>query len=267
MDCRQFQEVISALVDNELNEDEKKEAQAHLKKCLHCFFDYKVESFIKYLVEFRFKKSTCPESLKNQIATQLISQTAPKVSVYKKIYNLILQSKIRYAIAFILIFSGISYFLINRNSDDMPFVRMIDENYHKIKSHNFPEKTIVISDPETVKQFLSANGILNPSLPKTDWKILSAGVEHYNNFPIAHLLFQCEFDTVYLMEIDYETFEYLSKDLVNKKVYDKIMKNKYISFDHNFCKIIFHYNQNKILIYAMDTNNDHAMEELIASIE
>lgn len=267
MDCKQFQEIISALVDNELNEDEKNEAQAHLKKCLHCFFDYKIESIIKYLVKFRFKKSKCPESLKNQIANQLISQTASKVSVYEKIYNLILQPKIRYAIAFILIFSGISYFLINQTSDDMPFVRMIDENYHKIKSLNLPEKTIFISNPETVKQFLSNNGILNPSLPKTDWKILSAGIEHHNNYPIAHLLFQCEKDTVYLMEIDKETFYKLFKDPVNKKLQDKIKKNKYISYMHHSCIMILHSSGNKILIYAMDKNNDHAMEELIASIE
>lgn len=267
MDCKQFQKVISALVDNELNEDEKKEAQVHLKKCLHCFFDYKVESIIKYLVKFRFKKSTCPESLKNQIASQLVSQTYPKLSIYKKIYNLINQPKIRYAIPLVLILSGISYLLIQGNSESELFLKLVHEKYHNIKNHNFPEKTIFTSDYESVKQFLSANGILNPALPITDWKILIAGVDNFNNLPLAYLLFQCEDDTVYFMEIDDDRFDQLFQQLTGKNFLEKLKTKKFLKYKYESCLIVLHHDNNKILVYTMDKNNEHAFEELVASLE
>lgn len=267
MDCKQFQEVISALVDNELNDDEKKEAKAHLKKCFHCFFDYKVESIIKFIVRFRFKKSTCPESLKNQIASQLISQTETKLSIYEKIFKLIDQPKIRYAIAVILIFSGISYLLIKSNSERESILKLIHEKYHSTKNHNLPEKTIFTSEHETVKQFLSGNGILNPSLPKTDWEILIAGIDNFNNFPLAQLLFQCEDDTVYLMEIDEAKFNQFFQQSTGKNFLEKLKSKKFLKYEYESCLIIFHHDNNKILVYAMDKNNDHALEELVASLE
>ncbi len=267
MDCKQFQEVIPALVDNELNEDEVKEAQAHLKKCFYCFFDYKVESIIKYLVRFRFKKSTCPESLRNQIASQLISQTGPKLSIYKKIFKLINKSKIRYAIAVILIFSGISYLLIQSNSEIESILKLVHKKYNITKNHNLPEKTIFTSEHERVKQFLSANGILNPSLPKTDWKILIVGIDNFNNFTLAHFLFQCEDDTVYLMEIDEDKFNQFFQQSAGKIFLEKLKSKKFLRYEYESCLFVFHQDDNKILVYAMDKNNDHALEELVASLK
>lgn len=52
MECKQFQKIVTPQqVDDQIDKDERKDAQYHLSKCLSCFYDYRIESLIKTIVQ------------------------------------------------------------------------------------------------------------------------------------------------------------------------------------------------------------------------
>lgn len=67
MDCKKFQKFVTPLVDDQIDKEKRKDAQYHLSKCLSCFYDYKIESLIKTIVQTKYIKSCVPNLLESKI--------------------------------------------------------------------------------------------------------------------------------------------------------------------------------------------------------
>lgn len=271
MDCKEFQEYVSALVDNQIDELKRIEAEEHLSRCTLCFFDYKIESLVKKIVSFKFHKSPCPEVVKNQIIFSLIAKKSFSEQLLGYIKLILINKYFKISFAIVVLFIPI---LLLLNPFENPKAKYYNElaaiiyqNNKELRAHNFPEKTIFSSNPTMVLNFISANGISKPKMPKTDWIVLAAGIESYNNYYAAHLLFKCEDDTVYMMECDankiYES-GYLG---FFKKIHKDLERQKFVKVDHNGCSIVLRLEDDVLMAFAINSHNHHAFEELIASLE
>lgn len=270
MDCKEFQEYISPLVDNQIDETKKIEAEEHIKVCPSCYFDFKVESSIKNLVSERYQRATCPEYLKNQIILTLASQPSFIELFIESIKNLFARKYIRFSFALgvLLIVFFIFYNPFERTEKYYnELASLVYQNCLELRNHKFPEKTIFASNPEVVMNFISANGIQNPKMPKTDWKILAAGIESYNDYRAAHFLFQCEKDTVYMMECELENIYKTGYLSYIKKIHKDLANKKFVKVDHGNCSIILRMENGILMAFAMSADNKHSFEELIASLD
>lgn len=272
MDCKEFQQYISPLVDNQIDDTKKLEAEKHLQECFSCFFDFKIESLVKKIVSFKFYKANCPEILKNQIIYSLVAQRrfSERILSNLKLFFFSKYLRFAFAIGLILILS-ITLFKPfennNKKKNYKEFAVVVYNNCKELKNHNFPEKTIFTNNNEVVKKFISLNGILTPKMPNTDWKIIAAGIESFDNFHAAHLLFQCEEDTVYLMEFDINKAKYSGYLNFINKIYSDLKDKKFIKLTYSEYLIVLRIEENILMAYAINANNQHPYEELIASLE
>ncbi|MGB9663468.1 MAG: hypothetical protein ACPL25_00920 [Ignavibacteria bacterium] len=271
MDCKKFQEYLSAFVDDQIDEQIKIDAQNHISVCNSCFFDYKIELLVKKVVSTKFRKVSCPEHIKNKIISSLVHRKSPKGKI-TEIFDSIIQTKkfrISFAIGLIVIISILIFqpFKSPEEKYYQQFAAMVYENCKNLRNHKYPEKTIFTSDNEQAIQFIFANGIKNPVMPKTDWKVAVAGIEEQNNCLLAHFLFKCEVDTVYMMECEVDALRFTNYYDLFQKIHDDLRKKSFVKVDHENCSIIFRLEKNVLMTYAMRSDNHHTFEELIASLE
>ncbi len=271
MDCKEFQDYISPLVDDQISEDKKREAEKHIERCPGCYFDFKIESLVKKLVSQKVYKAQCPQYLRNKILLKLTKSESviyKAKEIFKYLYtrkSFQLTFSIILIIILVLIFD--SPFENNKEKYYEELIAVVYNNSKELRSHNFPEKTIFTSDHDLVVNFISANGIKTPRMPKTDWQILAAGIESHDKFASAHLLFECEEDTVYMMEFETTKAKYsVYLNFINKLKKDLAGK-KFVKFYHSDCLLIFRLEDEIFEAYAMRANNTHAFEELIASLD
>lgn len=271
MDCKEFQEYISPLVDDQIDDLKRNEAENHLSNCISCCFDFKIEKITKNIVNSRFQKSTCPEFLKNQIILNLVSQR----SFFEQAINYIkdLLNKKYFRISFALSVLVLAFLLVFNPFEDQKekyyqeFASIIYQNCKELRNHKFPEKTIISSNPEVVLKFISANGISNPKMPRTGWMIVAAGIESYNDYNAAHLLFKCEQDTIYMMECELEKVYKSGYLSFVKKIHKDLEQQKFVKVDHEGCSIIFRVENGVLMAFAMSSDNRDSYEELIASLD
>ncbi len=271
MDCKEFQEYISALVDNQIDDIKRKEAEEHLSRCALCFFDYKIENLVKKIVSFKFHKSPCPEVLKNQIIFSLVSKRSFSEQLLGYIKLLLANKYLKTSLAIgVLLIAAILLIKPSENGNEKYYSELatvIYQNCKELKNHNYPEKTIFTTNPVIVQNFISANGISNPKMPKTDWVVLAAGIENYDEYYAAHLLFKCEEDTVYMMECDVDKLYKSGYLHFFKEIHNDLEKQKFVKIDYNDFSIVFRLEDNVLMAFSINSNNQHAFEELIASLD
>ncbi|CUU08116.1 anti-sigma factor, TIGR02949 family [Candidatus Thermokryptus mobilis] len=71
MDCRQTREVLSALVDNQIDETTKREAEEHIWRCATCRTEFELEKKTKDLIRTKVKLINIPQELVQNILTQI----------------------------------------------------------------------------------------------------------------------------------------------------------------------------------------------------
>lgn len=71
INCEQAAKNIYFYLDKELNEDEIKEIEEHLKNCIHCLGHYEFESALQKLIKEKGRQIKIPEELKEKIILKL----------------------------------------------------------------------------------------------------------------------------------------------------------------------------------------------------
>ncbi len=71
MDCRQTREVLSALVDNQIDETTKREAEEHIWRCATCRTEFELEKKTKDLIRAKVKLINTPQELIQTILSQI----------------------------------------------------------------------------------------------------------------------------------------------------------------------------------------------------
>lgn len=271
MNCKEFQDYLSAFVDNQIDNEIKLQAQNHLSICPSCFFDYNVELLVKKVVSEKFKKAVCPDHLRNSIIEKLAYKRSIKDLIFDWLVNILERKsfKISFALGLILIMSFLVFnpFANTEEKYYKEFAAAVYENCKNMRNSRYPDKTIFTSNNETVAQFILSNGIKKPVMPKTDWQVAVASIEEQNNCVLAHFLFKCEVDTVYMMECEVDNLRYSNYSNLFYKIHDDLRKKSFVKVDHKDCSVIFRLENNILTVYAMRSDNHHSFEELIASLE
>ncbi|MFN0157746.1 MAG: anti-sigma factor family protein [Bacteroidota bacterium] len=74
MECREFQDHVTAAVDNRLSEETKSGFLAHAGKCPQCRGEYESESLTKSIVRSRLGMVRTPEAVRARVANLLLAQ-------------------------------------------------------------------------------------------------------------------------------------------------------------------------------------------------
>jgi len=73
MDCRQTREFMSALVDNEIDEQTKQKVEEHIWRCATCRTEFELEKKTKQIIQSKVKLIPVPNELIHTILTQIKS--------------------------------------------------------------------------------------------------------------------------------------------------------------------------------------------------
>lgn len=274
MDCKEVQEKISPFIDGEISQSEKQALEKHILICNSCFFDFRIESFIKKLVSLKYKREEVPELLTRKIINQIQFERKSKKSFLYYLTNVF--KSYRVGIAWAMVIMIASLILINRVflqptavKEEQPskMVEIILLNYQKIKSNQFPQSSVFSSNTSDVLKFIQDHGFPNPVLPETDWKLIGAGIEKLESMNIVHFLYECNNDDIYVMEMDVNQFKQKNKSVVLNSLFEQMKNNKYIIIGRDSCKVVVTLKGATLVSHVIRHENKEAFDELIAALE
>lgn len=123
MECRKFQEQITAAVDGALAEIEKEGLEAHLASCALCRTHFEMEKLTRHVVRTRCQRKRAPAEVLQRISEELDRQGAvpPQVSRWRSVVS---ATFFRPALAFTL--ACIAVLVIVNNNSSIKTPRQIE---------------------------------------------------------------------------------------------------------------------------------------------
>lgn len=106
MECRKYQEHITAAIDNALSESERERLEAHLTGCPECRRELEVEKLTRQFVKMRCKRREVPAHLMQSITSAVVADNPgeSRLSLWRRISaSLYFRPALAFALAFIAI--------------------------------------------------------------------------------------------------------------------------------------------------------------------
>ncbi|HPI37532.1 MAG TPA: hypothetical protein PK397_06270 [Ignavibacteriaceae bacterium] len=237
MEENKINELITALVDDELpDEKERESVLALVKENPEYSFSHDVQLITKRTVLKHKNLVTAPESLRRNI----IRQIKPRVPFYQKVFNNLFDIKPPvYAYASVVVIIIISLFLITSNSNDEQFLNQNRNDFVLTAKNNFYSfmdgkinPDILTSDPALLKKFFKEKGIVyKTEVPCfKNWVLVGGVISSANGEKYAHMLYRNdEGKMIYVFQV---CEKYLSKSstlYVTKDIMDCVQARKFFS--------------------------------------
>ncbi|MGE5411352.1 MAG: hypothetical protein ACM3MI_10370 [Clostridiales bacterium] len=238
MEANEISEQITALVDNELkDQDDINRLKDIIKNDANSGIEFYIQTNLKSLVKNRTPQLQAPIYLKNRIVEQIKDEIAsPKrQKSHRRWYKKLLLTP-KYAIALVTAVLAVVLsvvVLITNNSSrnyssksQNPIYNMLTEarkNFQKIAEGKLPLQ-LSSNSPETVKQFFKQKGVkFDPIVPDfKDWELLGAVVSDQKGEKLPHNLYKCkDGKLVYLYQAD-----------------EHCLKNKIVSLSSDISRIV-----------------------------
>lgn len=70
-DCSEYKELIQLVIDDEATKKEESYLRTHLKICLKCLDQYKIDKELKEIMKLKLEKKAVPEGLAAMIRGKL----------------------------------------------------------------------------------------------------------------------------------------------------------------------------------------------------
>lgn len=261
MKCKDFLELISSAVDNQLNENEKLIFNEHLKVCPRCKREYELERVTKSFVSSVCHPVYPPDSLKEKIVFQINnfkSQSIfniPFLNPKKMYWYLILPISI---IVVILIFSSKSeHNHLVKNLSENNLIRVNYTHFDEILAGN-QEIAVETSNPAFLETKLRENYDGNISIPHLNNCELIGGwtSEEYGK-KIIHTLYKDKDELIYCSQINFNDLLKDTQLYLEHKIVEKLKeRGKYIQKDFECCSVILWLNNSQLYVITseMDTN-------------
>ncbi|MFY0654181.1 MAG: zf-HC2 domain-containing protein [Cyclobacteriaceae bacterium] len=71
-DCSEYKELIQLVIDDEATKKEEAYLRRHLKMCLQCLDQYKIDQELKEVLRLKLQKLEVPEGLAETIRGKLV---------------------------------------------------------------------------------------------------------------------------------------------------------------------------------------------------
>lgn len=215
MSCEEFLPLISAAVDNHLDDEERSLLFEHMSGCVHCRTEFELEQMTKQVVRQRTVRVQVPAYLSARISQQLLAEANKKFSVRQWFEEWLPAPswKTSFAAGGIIVVV-LAVILTIRNfphSHTQPADNNIIHqtfNYFDsvAKGHLVP--TVASSDPVQVASALAQNVNFEVYVPKLRRCRLVGGLfTNYNTEKIAHLIYQNGDKLVYLYQTCFDAIE------------------------------------------------------------
>lgn len=202
MESKEVLELITALVDNEIETKEKtREIKSLIEKSEELNFEYQIQNFIKTTIHTRIPKIETPQHLRNQVIRKLLSeinseteQQKPKPAWSKWIFKPAFAFSI-----FIIVFLAIFLFTKNNLHENIIREQNGEANMFIQALHNFQNLVdgnasaqLHPTNTEELKNYFKKNGMTyeaNIPLAK-NWYLAGASVSEFKGIKLAHNMYR-----------------------------------------------------------------------------
>jgi anti-sigma factor (TIGR02949 family) len=211
VDCAEFQEQVSAAVDERLPQDVMSAFMKHAGLCPGCRYEYTMQSAVKILVRKRIRNVETPSGLRNRVTSQILGENSHSSRREEWSWReLFARPYVRPAIAFaltavavVLYFSappekssGIQRASLSAGS---VIVQSLD-NYQAVMNGRITPQ-VVSDQPESVLTFFSGKTEFPVLVPRLKSCNLVGGVlNDYSGVPLAHVVYTHDKDLIYMYQ-------------------------------------------------------------------
>jgi anti-sigma factor RsiW len=212
VNCKEFQELISAAVDLELTDGELTAFREHSVKCLPCRFEYEAEAATKLLVRSRAKRMRTPSSVALQISEHIGREES--VGRASRIAELFSRPFAKPAIGFALALVTVLLLLRDSTHVGSPTQAAFGSNdvilqslmNHRAVLDGEIKPQLVSSEPAQLASFFSGITDYSVHLPNMKDCILIGGVQNeFAGTKLAHIVYQHDQQVVYIYQTCWAT--------------------------------------------------------------
>ncbi|MDH3252953.1 MAG: hypothetical protein OEM41_09190, partial [Ignavibacteria bacterium] len=224
MECTEFQEQVSAAVDERLPRDVMSAFMEHVGLCPPCGHEYRMQGIVKTMVRKRIRNVETPSDLRARVLSQIVAepQSSPSIAGWSW-KALFARPYVRPAIAFALTAVAVLLY-VNSPQDNSSGIQRASlgagdvivqslNNYRAVMSGKI--KPQVVSDkPETVLTFFSGKTEFPVLVPHLKSCNLVGGVlNDYSGVPLAHVVYTHDKDLIYMYQACWD--EVVAGDVLN----------------------------------------------------
>lgn len=241
MECREYQEQITAAIDNVLEVDERQRLDAHLAACPSCKNEFESEKLTRFVVKTRCQRMRAPGDVLERISQQLANE-APASRPASWWSTLVESSYFRPAIAFAV--ACIAVVLIVNNNPSVNGPRTIEasvlpandiikqslSNYLAVVKGEI--KPQVVSDqPDFVQTFFKGKTEFPVVVMRMSGCTLVGGVlNEFGGKTLAHVVYSHnKSEIIYVYETCWETLQSGSPLHLAQDVQDELKRTSWYS--------------------------------------
>jgi anti-sigma factor (TIGR02949 family) len=234
VECRKYQEHITAAVDNALERNERELLEAHLVQCPACRSEFEYEKLTRSLVKSRCKREQTPRNVLAHLEEQ-IDRAAQQPVERRPWWNTLfvspyLRPAIGFALAAILV-----VLLLDKDIDinaprviqasllpDNDIIRQSLDNYRAVVSGQI-KPTLASNRAEEMKEYFSGKTefpVLVPTM--NDCELLGGVLNEFGGKALAHVVYNHRTkELIYVYEACWQTVQggtplHLAKDVQNE---------------------------------------------------
>lgn len=230
MNCKEYQELISASLDGELSAEEQRDLDFHMSSCAECRAAFEVESSIKKLVKERISILQTPPAVVQRIMNGLNEgQHAAALSWRERFQEFLSRPLVRPAIA-IAVTAVLLFALLNR-APDVDFLQRSVDNFKSVAggSTAFQEAS---GEPAVLKALFAEQAAFPVLVPEMQGcTLLGGALDKHPGGVFAHVVYYhgMKAKKVYLCEVSWD--KVLSEDgmTLNDDVRGKLESANYYS--------------------------------------
>jgi len=224
VDCAEFQEQVSAAVDERLPQDVMSAFMKHAGLCPGCRYEYTMQSAVKILVRRRITNVETPSDLRARVTSQILGEnsSSPRREGWSW-RELLARPYIRPAIAFALTAVAVVLYVsappeksdgIQRASLGAGSVIVQSlNNYQAVMSGKITPQ-VVSDQPESVLTFFSGKTEFPVLVPRLkSCSLVGAVLSDYSGVPLAHVVYTHEKDLIYMYQACWDNV--LAGDVLN----------------------------------------------------
>jgi len=273
MEERKVNELITALVDDELPEVEDRElVLSLLNENPHYSYNYRVQLLTKNIVTNHKNFVPAPEKLKRKI----IRNIKPGIPVYKKIFGNLVDSNppvYAFAVVAIILVGSLFLFTTLMNTDQSHvekrnnFFITAKNNFYSILDGKI-NPDIVTNQPEILKSFFIEHGVeYNTPIPCfKDWILVGGVVSTSNGEKYAHMLYSnSDGKIIYVFQVCEHYLNNSNSLFVTDELKQTIQTAKYFCEKNE--KATTYLTKHQGNLFAIVTNDGkHNAENLLAEL-
>jgi hypothetical protein len=199
LECKDYQELITAAIDGEISKEDKLVLDAHLKTCATCRAEYAAESSLKNLVKARIRMVPTPSPVLARITAGLAeSEQSAGDSLMDRLRSLLARPLVRPALA-VLVAALLVYIFTNR-SKPVDILEESNATFEQVLKGTFLLQE-ASSEPAILKSFFAGKTAFPVFIPEMMHCNLLGGV--LNEHPggaVAHVVYDMQAIKIYLYQ-------------------------------------------------------------------